>query len=101
MTKRFYTKLKNGFYKRSSHCQTSISSSFFVASSIALLGIIYALVRRLFTNIWVPGWTALFIGILFMGGVQLICLGIIGETISRICGEVKRRPLYLLEKTWF
>jgi dolichol-phosphate mannosyltransferase len=70
----------------------------FAASALALAGIIYALSLRLFTRIWVPGWTAIFIAVLFIGGVQLISLGIIGEYIGRIYGESKRRPLYLLQE---
>ncbi len=70
----------------------------FSASGIALAGIVYALVMRLLTDIWVTGWTALFIAVLFMGGVQLISMGIIGEYIGRIYAETKRRPLYLIQK---
>ncbi|CAN5306372.1 glycosyltransferase family 2 protein [soil metagenome] len=70
----------------------------FVTSGLALVGIIYALVLRLFTNMWVTGWTALFIVVLFMGGVQLLSLGIIGEYVGRIYGETKRRPLYLVQE---
>jgi hypothetical protein len=44
----------------------------------------------------VTGWTALYITVLFLGGVQLLSLGIIGEYIGRIYGEAKRRPLYLV-----
>lgn len=70
----------------------------FAASGVALAGIVYALVMRLFTSIWVSGWTALFIAVLFIGGVQLISLGIIGEYIGRIYGESKARPLYLVRE---
>jgi polyisoprenyl-phosphate glycosyltransferase len=70
----------------------------FAASGIALLGIGYALVVRLFTRNWVPGWAAIFIAVLFVGGVQLISLGIIGEYVGRIYNEVKRRPLYLVSE---
>jgi dolichol-phosphate mannosyltransferase len=70
----------------------------FVASAFALLGIGYALAMRLFTNNYVPGWTALMIAVLFIGGVQLIALGIMGEYVGRIYGEAKRRPLYLLRE---
>ncbi len=70
----------------------------FAVSGLALLGIVYALFLRLFTSIWITGWTAIFISVLFMGGIQLISLGIIGEYIGRIYGEVKRRPLYLVNE---
>jgi dolichol-phosphate mannosyltransferase len=44
------------------------------------------------------GWTLLFIGMLFLGGVQLLFLGVMGEYLGRIYGEVKRRPLYLVKE---
>lgn len=68
-------------------------------AGIAFLGILYALILRLFTSIWVEGWTALMIAVLFIGGVQLISVGILGEYIGRIYNEVKRRPLYVVDKT--
>jgi dolichol-phosphate mannosyltransferase len=71
----------------------------FVSAGLALTGIIYALAIRLFTQRWVTGWTALIIAILFLGGAQLISLGIIGEYIGRLYGEAKRRPLYLVRET--
>lgn len=68
------------------------------AAVLALAGIVYAVAMRVLTNIWVPGWTALMIAVLFIGGVQLICTGILGEYIGRIYGEIKRRPLYIVEE---
>jgi len=70
----------------------------FSASLIALLVMAWAIYSRLFTNHWVTGWTTLMISVLFVGGVQLICLGIIGEYIGRIYGEAKGRPLYIIEE---
>jgi dolichol-phosphate mannosyltransferase len=66
----------------------------------AFLGIIYAFVLRFFADPshWVRGWASTFIAILFMGGVQLISLGIIGEYVGRIYGEVKQRPLYFVRE---
>ncbi len=70
----------------------------FLASAVAMLGIVFALGIRLFTRTWVPGWAALFVAVLFVGGIQLLALGIIGEYVGRIYAEAKRRPLYLLQE---
>jgi len=70
----------------------------FAVAGLAVLGIAYAIVLRLFTSIFVPGWTALFIAVLFIGGVQLISLGIMGEYVGKIYFEAKRRPHYLVSE---
>jgi glycosyltransferase involved in cell wall biosynthesis len=70
----------------------------FLSIGMAFLGILYALIIRLYTNDWVRGWTSIFTAVLFIGGAQLVTLGIIGEYIGRIYAEVKRRPLYVVEE---
>ncbi len=70
----------------------------FLAATLAVAGILYALVLRLFTGIWAPGWTLLFISTFFLGGMTLGCLGIIGEYVGRIYRELKRRPLYVIDE---
>jgi dolichol-phosphate mannosyltransferase len=70
----------------------------FVTSGLAVLGILYALVLRLFTHYYVTGWTALFIAVLFLGGIQLTALGIMGQYVGRIYREAKRRPLYFVQE---
>jgi len=69
-----------------------------VAAMLAMAGVAYALAMRLATRNWVEGWTLLFIAVLFIGGVQLMFMGVVGEYIGRIYGEVKRRPLYLVKE---
>ena len=70
----------------------------FSASALALVLILYAIFVHVFTNRWVTGWTSLFIVVLFMGGAQLICLGIVGEYVGRIYTETKHRPLYAVQE---
>ncbi len=69
-----------------------------LSAVLALLGILYALVLRVFTQIWVEGWTALMIAVLFIGGVQLISVGILGAYVGRIYNEIKGRPLYVVQE---
>lgn len=66
---------------------------FFV--SLFLLG--YAGYVKLYGNT-VPGWTSLMFTVLFLGGIQLFCIGIVGEYIGKIYSEVKERPRYIIEK---
>ena len=69
-----------------------------LAAGTAVVGLCYALAVRLFTGAWVSGWTAVLIAILFIGGVQMLLLGLLGEYVGRIYGEVKRRPLYFVKE---
>ena len=71
----------------------------FAASGVAILGILLAVIERIFgVPGLVKGWTSVMTAVLFIGGVQLICIGIIGEYVGRIYGESKRRPLYVLRE---
>jgi len=58
---------------------------------------VYTLVR-FSTNQTVPGWTSLVVLLLLIGGLQLLCLGIVGQYIARIFEEAKNRPLYLVDE---
>ncbi len=66
----------------------------FVVSGIAFLVMLYTLYARFITHDYQPGWASLMISILFLGGVQLIAVGIIGEYISRLSANARQRPLY-------
>jgi glycosyltransferase involved in cell wall biosynthesis len=67
----------------------------FIVSFFAFLGIPYVIVNRLL-GFYVEGVSTLMFAVLLLGGIQLITLGIIGEYVSRIYDEVKRRPLYVV-----
>lgn len=58
----------------------------------------WALAAKLFFDGSVPGWASTVIPIYFLGGIQLLSLGIIGEYISKIYSETKRRPRFIIEK---
>jgi glycosyltransferase involved in cell wall biosynthesis len=68
----------------------------FMISFFSLLAIIVVLYFKLFTDEAIPGWTATVIPILFLGGIQLLSVGILGEYIAQIFDEVKQRPVYLV-----
>jgi dolichol-phosphate mannosyltransferase len=71
----------------------------FLFSVIAFFIILYALYSKFILEEVVTGWTSIMISSMFIGGVQLLCIGIIGEYISRISADVKKRPSYVIEET--
>ncbi len=73
----------------------------FVIAFISLIAILVVVGLRLFgTHQELSGQATTLVAVLFLGGVQLISLGIIGEYLGRIYDEVKGRPLYLINKKW-
>ena len=69
-------------------------------SILSFIGVIWAVISQL-TGYAVTGWASTVCLVCFMGGVQLICLGVLGEYIGKIYMEVKARPRYIIsERTW-
>lgn len=69
----------------------------FIISLFSILVAIYILISK-FSGSTTSGWSSLMISIWFIGGVQLVALGLIGEYIGKIYKEVKARPKYIIEK---
>jgi len=69
-----------------------------ICSLIGFLGIIYVIIIRFLPIYNVSGWAAMMTAILFLGGVQLLIMGMIGEYLSRIYTEVQNRPLYIIRE---
>ena len=74
----------------------------YLGGFVALGALGYALfiiIRTLTTGIVVPGYASLMVAILFLGGLQLLSLGVLGEYVGRILTETKARPLYVVRET--
>lgn len=70
----------------------------FIAAGISIIGIPIVAIGRLTGGAAFSGQATTLIAVLFLGGVQLICVGILGEYIGRIYDEVKGRPLYIVSQ---
>jgi len=71
----------------------------YVGLGLSMLALIYAsflILRTLIYGVDLPGYASIMVGVLFLGGIQLITLGVIGEYLGRVYEEVKGRPLYLV-----
>jgi glycosyltransferase involved in cell wall biosynthesis len=71
----------------------------YLGGTVALLAIGYAIVVTIRTVLWgvdVPGYASLMVAVLFLGGLQLLSLGVLGEYVGRILVETKGRPLYVV-----
>ena len=75
------------------------SLSGIIVSLFAFLFIVYVLFAKLVWGHTITGWASMMVTILFLGGIQLLCVGIIGEYISRINDSVRNRQLYIIDKT--
>jgi dolichol-phosphate mannosyltransferase len=67
-------------------------------SLFAFLYGIYALYMKFFTDAVIKGWTSILISVLLLGGIQLVCLGVIGEYLGKMFIETKRRPSYIVRE---
>lgn len=69
----------------------------FIISLLSSFGVIYTLIQY-FLGHTVSGWASVILAVLFIGGVQMLCLGVIGEYIGKIYIESKKRPKFFTEK---
>lgn len=75
-----------------------ITSLGFLVSLFAFLMIFWVLGIKMFTDQAVPGWASTVVPMFFLGGVQLLSIGVLGEYVAKIYLETKRRPTYIIEK---
>jgi len=71
----------------------------FIVSFIAFIIMLYALYSRFILDDYAQGWASLILSILFIGGVQMIAIGVIGEYLSRMNSNIRDRPLYIVKDT--
>lgn len=77
--------------------------SMYLGISIAMISFFYGaylIYKTIAMGVDLPGYASMMVAILFMGGLQLISMGIMGEYIARIYSEVKNRPIFVIEKIY-
>ena len=76
---------------------TKIKELFFKYKEL-IVYLIVVVLQKLIFGIDVPGYATIVVLVLFLGGMQLFCLGILGEYLSKIYVQVKNRPIYILKE---
>ena len=69
----------------------------YMASAVGFLFLVRVIIEKMMGGT-VQGWATIMVAVLFFGGVQLICVGILGEYIGRIFNEIKPRPIYIVQE---
>ncbi len=70
-----------------------------VVSCLSFLSGAYSIYAHFFTSLTIPGWTTLVVTVSFLGGLQLISIGVLGEYLIRVYNETKGRPLYIVKES--
>jgi len=70
----------------------------FIIAFCSLAFSAWAVSVHVFTNATIPGWASTVVPIYLLGGIQLLCIGVIGEYLSKVYMETKRRPSYFIDK---
>ena len=83
-----------------SHAPLSIASWFgFLMTGLAFVMLVFIVVRKLLFGDPVAGWASTICVIIFIGGIQLFCTGVMGQYIAKIYSETKNRPIYIVKET--
>ena len=70
----------------------------FLSSFVSIIYLILVVIKRLVFGVDVPGYASIVVLLLFIGGLQLLSLGIVGEYLSKVYDQVKNRPVYILKE---
>lgn len=65
---------------------------------VSFAGGLWTLWERVVNDVGIPGWASTLVPMFFLGGIQLLCLGVIGEYVAKIYMESKGRPRYIIER---